>query len=99
MAGDTFAACAACLMMGVLLDGRRMWPAGRFWAVAIQTQDIGRLAQVSGMLGAMHIVAGETSNAMRVHLAGNVIISLHAIFVRGTVAKMREGSLAQLVLF
>ena len=47
----------------------------------------------------MRIVAAEAGHPTPVHHALHKIISLHPIFVRGAVGEVREGRLAQRVLF
>ena len=47
----------------------------------------------------MHIVTGETRNAVRIHLAGDEIVSLHPVLVCRAIGEMREGSITQFVIF
>ena|SRR5579859_2252190 len=47
----------------------------------------------------MRVMATETSDAVRVHEAGNEVVALHAILVGGPVGEMREGCLAEFVIF
>ena len=47
----------------------------------------------------MHVVASETAHVAVIHHTLYKIISLHAIFVGGAVGVMREGGLAQGMLF
>ena len=51
------------------------------------------------VVGTVRIVASETRDAVRVHQAGDKIVSLHAVLVRRAIREMREGSFAELVIF
>ena len=45
------------------------------------------------------IVASEAGDAAAVHHALDEVVALHAVLVRGAVGEMREGGLAELVIF
>ena len=85
-------------MMGVLRQGGGMGTVGRGGAVAVEAEILGGLAQVRRVLRAVRVVAGEAGDAVGVHLAGDVVVPLHAIFVRCAVSKMSERGVAKLVL-
>ena len=74
-------------------------PLGEFGPWHCRHSSLAGLDQVGVVLGAVHIVAGETGDAARVHHALHEIVALHAILVRGAVGEMSEGRLAELVLF
>ena len=67
--------------------------------MALQAQHVRRLQQIGVVRGAVHIVAAEAGDAARVHQALHEIVALHAVLVRRAVGEMREGGLAELVLF
>ena len=53
-----------------------------------------------GIVGrAMNIMAAEAGDAAPIHQALHEIVALHSIFMGCSVREMREGRLAQLVLF
>ena len=90
---------AVRLMMCVRGEGRCVWTVRRVRTVTVKTQNTRGFAQIRGIFCAMHVVASETSHAMCIHLAGDKIISLHPVLVRGAVGKVCKGGIAQLVLF
>src|ERR1700719_3360715 len=47
----------------------------------------------------MRIVAAKARNAASIHQAVDEVVALHAVLVRGPVREVREGGLAELVLF
>ncbi len=86
-------------MVRVLLERGRTRPVGHARAVAGHA-DLRRRQPEFGIIGgAMHIMATETCHAAAIHHALHEIISLHAIFVRRGIRKMREARFAELVLF
>ena len=90
VAGNALVAGAIKLMMRVLLNRGRMRPIGRTGAVTVETQSIRRLPQTRTMLRPMRVVAGEAGHAVRIHLALNIVVALHAVLVCGSVGKMSE---------
>lgn len=99
VAGDTFAAGTSGFVVSVFFDGFGARAVGRIGSVAIQAQFICRFAEQSGVAGAVCIVTREAGNAVCVHQAGDKVIALHAVFVRGAVGKMCEGGFAEFVIF
>ena len=99
VASDALIAGAACFVMGVFLDRGCMRAIRRTRAVTIEAKNIGRLSQERIVVGTMRIMATETSDAACIHQTGREVIALHAIFVSGTIRKMREGCVAQLMFF
>src|SRR5580692_2257264 len=67
--------------------------------VAVQANLIDRFAELYIVLRAVHVVAIETGYSAAVHHALDEIVSLHAVFVRGTVGDMSTALLAELVVF
>lgn len=66
--------------------------------VALQADGVPGQAQIRLVFGPMHIVAGEAPDALQVHLALHVIVSLHPILVCRPFRPVRERRCAQLVL-
>ena len=67
--------------------------------MAVQAELVYRLPQLRIVVRAVHIVAIEAGYSTAVHHALDEIVSLHAVFVSGTIWEMREGLFAELVLF
>jgi hypothetical protein len=67
--------------------------------VTIQAELVDSLAELRIVVRAVDIVAIEAGYAAAVHDALHVVVPLHAIFVRGAVGEVREGLLAELVVF
>src|SRR5580692_184526 len=67
--------------------------------VAVQANLIDRFAELYIVLRAVHVVAIETGYSAAVHHALDEIVSLHAVFVRGTVGEMSKALFAELVVF
>ena len=65
--------------------------------MTVEAQAAGRFTQIRGKSRAMHVVAGEARYAVGIHLAGDKIISLHPVLVRGAVGEVSESGVAQLV--
>ena len=63
-------------------------------AVALQTDDGGRLEKIGVVLGAVNVVTTEAGDAVEVHFALHKIVALHAIFMRGVIGEMGEGGLS-----
>ena len=82
-------------MRGKSSRTRSVSPPGR---MAIQTNLVGRLAQLRVIIRAMHVVAVIAGNAAPVHHALRKIVSLHSILVRRPIRKMRKTQLAQRML-
>jgi len=79
MAANALATRGTWGMMRVPRNFRGPWTIGGCRAVALQTEDGGRLEKIGIVLGAVDIVATEAGHAVRVHQTGNEIISLHAV--------------------
>src|SRR5579859_2858148 len=97
--GNALAARAAGGVVGMLFEGGRMWAVLGVRSVTGRANLLGRLDQHRIVVGAMGIVAAETSDAAGVHQALHEIIALHAILVCRAVGKMGERHLAELVIF
>ena len=67
--------------------------------MALKAHDTGRFQEIGIVPRSMDIVAIEARDSARVHDAGHEVIALHAILVRGAIGKMRESTLAELVVF
>ena len=67
VAGDALAAGTGGFVMRVLLQRRGVRTIGRIRAVTIEAQNMHRLSQIRTILRSMCVVAGEASNATRVH--------------------------------
>src|SRR5690348_8250822 len=79
MAADALATPRTWGMMRVPRNISRPWAIGGCRAVALQTEDGGRLEKIGVVLGAVNVVTTEAGHAVRVHQTGNEIISLHAV--------------------
>jgi len=91
VASDAFASSGAGFVMSVLLDGQRARAIQRHRSVAVQADLVGRLAELCVVVGAVDIVAGETSYASAIHHALHEIVALHAIFMGGAVGVVSKG--------
>jgi hypothetical protein len=67
--------------------------------VAVEAQNVCRFQEVGIIFCAVHVMATEAGDAVRIHRAGHEIVALHSIFVGGSVCEVREGLLAKLVIF
>ena len=74
-------------------------PLGMPGTVASEADLIWRQPQFRVIRRAVHVVATEAGHAAAIHHALREIIALHAVLVRRAVGKMREGRLAERVLF
>jgi len=88
-----------CLVMRVLLDGWRPRAVRRGRPVTIKARYSGRLPQERIMLRAVRVMATKAGDTARVHRAGNVVVTLHAILMGGPVRKVSERSLSKRVFF
>ena len=95
MAGRAGVAGTSLLMMRVFFDAVFAWTVWRPRTVTVQAQFVRRLAQQGAVFGAMRFVASEARDAVSVHEAGDVVVALHAVLMRGSVSKMRERRFAQ----
>jgi len=77
-------------MMRVRLNAGCTRTVGRIGTVAFKAQHAGGFHQVGVVFRAVHVVATETGHAVRVHQAGDEIIALHAVLMRGAVGEMSE---------
>src|SRR3954451_19947627 len=84
--------------MGMFFDGSP-GAIGRQRAMTLQAHEAARLDDVRVVLRAMDVVTAEAKHTALMHPAGYKIVALHAVLVSGVLGIMREGSLAQLVLF
>src|SRR4029077_15138838 len=84
--------------MGVLLDSCRMRPVLRIRSVAAEAEAISRLAHNARVVGPVRIVTVGAGDAARIHEAGDKIVPLHAVLVRGPVSEVSEVLLAEAVL-
>ena len=69
----------------------------RIWTVAYATYSVDRLAQHRLIRRPVRVVAGETGHPARIHEALHEVVTLHAVFVSGTVGEMGESERAQLM--
>lgn len=99
VAGQTIVACALILVMGVCFERGGVRAVRRIGAVAFQAHPAAGLDEVGIVFGAVSIVAGVAGDASAVHEALHKIIALHAVLVAGAIREMREGGLAELVVF
>src|ERR1700693_4169051 len=99
VASDALVALATRFVMGVFLNGWRVWPIRRIRAMTIQAQNVCRFPQQCIVLRTMSVVTSEAGNAVGIHGAGNEVVALHAILVGGSVGEMRERCFAEFVLF
>ena len=67
--------------------------------MAVEAQAVRRLPHERIVRGSMRVVASEAGNAVRVHGASDVVITLHAILSSSAVGKVSERGLSQLGLF
>ena len=67
--------------------------------MAAQAKLADRFDQIGVVAGSVNIVTAEAGDAAAVHEALNEVVALHPIFVCGSIGKMREGGLTQLVFF
>ena len=88
---------AASLVLGVRLYGGGVRTVGRAGSMALEAHDARGLQELSVIGGSVDVVAGETSDAMRVHGALHEVVALHAVLVGGAVGKVRERLFAELV--
>ena len=90
VAGHAFAARGAVFVVRVRSKCRRAGSVPRAGGVAIKANLVCGLSQLRVIPRAMHIVTVEAGDAAAVHDALHKIISLHSVFVRSAVRKMRE---------
>ena len=76
--------------MRMRLDAGRPRAIGRIRAVAFKTQNACGLHQVGVVFRPVYVVATETGHAVGVHQAGDEIVALHPVLVRGAVGEMGE---------
>ena len=67
--------------------------------MALEAHDTRWLQKIGVVLSPVDVVAAKAGHAMRVHGGRNKIVTLHAILMTGTIWKMCERRLAQLVFF
>lgn len=99
MTGNAFTPGAACFVVRVLFNGSRVRSILRVRAMARHAHLVHGPAQHRIVLAAMRIVATEAGDSPRIHETLHEIISLHPVFVRRTIRKMRERKVAGFVFF
>src|ERR1700738_2970881 len=67
--------------------------------MALQTNQAGWLEQIGIVLCSMYVMATKTSHSVRVHLTGDKVVSLHPIFVGGSIGEVGERGFPEFVLF
>ena len=90
---------AARFVMRVLFERGACGPVRRIGPVAVEAERLRGLRRCAVLSVPCDIVAGEARDAVCVHLAGHVVVALHAVLVGGAVGEMGEGGLAELVVF
>jgi hypothetical protein len=85
--------------MGMLFESRCPRSVARAGLVAVEANLINWLSQLRVVVRAVHVVAIEAGYAAAIHHALHKIITLHAVFVRRAVCKMREALFAEFVIF
>ena len=85
-------------MVSMLLDRGGARTVQRERAVTIEAKAVGGLAQLRVIFGAVNVVATEAGDSAAVHHALHEIVSLHAIFMCGSIGEMREAQLPQGVI-
>src|SRR5579863_215102 len=90
VAGDTFAAGAALLVVSVFFDGGSARTVWRKRAVAIEAELLSGLTQLSVVCGAVNIVAIETGDPAGVHHALYEVVALHAVLVSSAFGEVIE---------
>src|SRR5579859_434021 len=95
MASDALTARATALVMSVRLEGRRVRTVGGARAVAVETELVGRLAQLRIIVCTVNVVAGSAGHAVAVHHTLDEIVALHPVLVRGAIRKVQEVGLSK----
>lgn len=99
VAGDTFAARTAMLVVSVLFERSRLRTVRRRRAVAVQTNLIGRLPQLRIVRRPVDIVTRGACDSVSIHHALHEVVPLHPILVRRAVREVIERRLAQGAIF
>lgn len=97
--GDTVATRAAGFVMGVFFDGACVGAIWRTRAMAFQAQNVCGFNQIGIVFRAVNVMTTKAFHTPRVHQAGDKIISLHSILVRGSIGKMCKCQVTQFVIF
>src|SRR5215831_11538244 len=92
---NALASCTARLVMSVFLEAGRPWTVRRRGPMAIQANLVRGPSQLSIVRGAMHVMAGETSNSAVIHHTLREIIALHAVLVCRAIGKVEKAGLPE----
>src|SRR5579864_1183327 len=85
--------------MCVRFDRRRMWTVLGVWPVTREADFIDGPAKNRLIGRPMGIVAREAGDAAAIHEALNEVVPLHPVLMGRAVREVREGQLAELVIF
>jgi len=96
--GDTLASGAVCGVMRVFRDGA-LEACGVLAGVAGEADLVAASVEAGGVFVAVNLVAVEAANLAVVHVALDIVVALHAVFVRGKIGELVEVGCAGLELF
>ncbi len=99
VAVHTLVARRARSVLRVGFDRRGVRAVGRTGSMALEARMTTELQELGVIGGAVHVMAGETRDAVRVHRALHEIVALHAILVGRAIGKMGKGVFTKIVFF